>query len=423
LAFHLSESGATARAIPHWEKAGQRAASRAAHVEATDHYGAALDALRKQPDSIERAQQELSLLIRLTISLSSSRGYAVDEVHDVLTEARELCDRLGNVADLYPVLRGLCTFSIVRSDLEVAETLARRCLQIGEQTGHVPFLIEGDTPLGYILVGRGDYRQARFHLERALRLYAENEHAGLVFPTEQDPKMSCGSLLAVALHFQGDSPGAQRASRQAVGWARTLDRPFDLAYALCWASVTSRLRGDYLEAKHFAEEAVKVSETHGFRVWLLAGRWHLACAIGHLGQIEEAIALMEPAVASWSEAGVRYLATLFISPLAVFQAAAGRLEQARTSIDSAIKEALSCGDLSYLSGLHRIRADIMAKAPAPDLALVEADLRQAISIAKSQGAATLEAEATARLHDVLGHHMPRRRFPQTLTSERTHSER
>jgi hypothetical protein len=65
----------------------------------------------------------------------------------------------------------------------------------------------------------------------------------------------------------------------------------------------------------------------------------------------------------------------------------------------------------------------MAKAPAPDLALVEADLRQAISIAKSQGAATLEAEATARLHDVLGHHMPRRRFPQTLTSERTHSER
>lgn len=403
LAFHLSDSGAPAKSIPHWDKAGQRAASRAAHVEATDHYGAALDALRKQPESAERAQQELSLLIRLAISLSSSRGYAVDEVRDVLTQARELCDRLGNVADLYPVLRGLCTFSIVRNDLKIAEALARRCLQIGEQTGHVPFLIEGDTPLGYILVGRGEYRQAQFHLERALHRYAENEQAELVFPTEQDPRMSCSSLLAIALHFQGDAAGAERASGQALAWARALDRPFDLAYALCWASAAARLRGNYLDAKRLAEEAVEVSQTHGFGVWLLAGRWHLACAIGHLGQIEEAIALMEPAVAGWSQAGVRYLATLWISPLAEFQAAAGRLEQARTSIDAAITEALSCGDLSYLSGLHRIRADIMAHAPAADFALVAAELRQAISIAKSQGAATLEAEAAARLHDVLRH--------------------
>lgn len=97
------------------------------------HYSAALDLVRKQDEDIEREQRELSLLIPLAISLSSSRGYAIDEVRDVLTRARDICDRLGNLSALYPVLRGLCTFYITRNDLDIAEELARRCISIGEE--------------------------------------------------------------------------------------------------------------------------------------------------------------------------------------------------------------------------------------------------------------------------------------------------
>jgi class 3 adenylate cyclase/tetratricopeptide (TPR) repeat protein len=403
LAYHLSQSSAATEAIPYWEKAGLRAASRAAHVEAVDHYSAALDLIKGQAEGVERAQQELSCLMRLAISLASSRGYAVDEVKNVLTQARDVCDRLGNGSDLYPVLRGLCTFSIVRSDLEVAEELARRCLKIGEQTGSEAYLIEGHTPLGYILVGRGEYRRGQFHLEQALRLYAENEASGLVFPTEQDPKVSCGSLLAIAMHMQGDFLESERTSREALVWARTLNRPFDLTYALCFAAIVARLRGDYPQAKRSAEEAVKVSETHGFGAWLLCARLNLACAVGHLGQIDEAIEVLEPTLASYSQVGGRFLATDFIGQLAVFQGAANRLEQARTTIDAAISQAISCDDLFYLSRLHRIRADIMTKTKVPNFALVEAELRQAVSIARSQGAVTFEAEAVARLNEVIEH--------------------
>ena len=396
LAYHLTQGGAPAEAIPYWEQAGLNAASRAAHVEAVGHIRAALELTRQLPDDAKTGR-ELTLLARLALSLSSSQGYAVQEVRDVLTEARALCDRLGNVAGLYPILRGLCTFSIVSSDLAAAEEMARRCLQISEETGRPEHRIEADTPLGYILVARGEYRRGQRHLEHALRLYAESRGETLVFPTEQDPKVACLSMLAIAHHIQGDAAAAERASRDAVGTARSLRRPFDLAYALCFASKYESIRGNFLQAKRFAEEATGPCERHGFGVWLQAARLNYAIAIGHLGEVDRAIGMLETTLAEWRRIGCRYLATYSVGQLARFYAASGRLEEALSTTDSAVAQAFTTDDLFYLSALHRIRADILARLPGSSPELEAAELRQARSIARAQGAATFEADVVARL--------------------------
>jgi class 3 adenylate cyclase/tetratricopeptide (TPR) repeat protein len=399
-AYHLSQSGAPAEAIPYWEKAGQRAASRAAHADAAVHYSAAVDLVRKQDEGIERAGRELSLLIPLAISLTSSRGYAVDEVGDVLTQARNICDRLGNVSTLYPILRGLCAFHIVRGDLDIAEELARRCIRIGEETAHIPYLIEGDTVLGYVLHGRGELEQARVHLERAVRLYDENQDSGLVFPTAQDPKIASACLLAVTTHFQGDMAAAAARYEQSVAWARMLNRPFELVYALAYASYYCTLNKRYLQAKAFAEEAVNISQTHGFGHWHDLSQLGLGAAIAHLGPVEEAIRILESSLAKLDLTGCKYHVCFGVGELASCYATADRLELARTTIDTAIHKAANIGDRVHLCRLHRIRADIMAKAPKPAWDQVEQELRQAISIAQSQGAATLEAEVRAQWNEI-----------------------
>jgi class 3 adenylate cyclase/tetratricopeptide (TPR) repeat protein len=405
LAYHLSQGGAAAEAIPYWEQAGLNAASRAAHVEAVGHVRAALDLLRQLPDDDAKAGRELMLLVRLALSLSSSQGYVAQEVRDVLTEARAVCDRLGNVAVLYPVLRGICTFSIVSNDLAVAEEMAQRCLQISEQTGQPEHRIEADTPLAYVLVARGEYRQGQQHLERALRLYAENLGRGLVFPTEQDPKVACLSLLAFARQVQGDVAAGAAASREAVAFARSLKRPFDLAYALVWVSFYEAICGNFPQAKRFGAEAMELSEKHGFGLLLQAARLNHATAIGHLGEGERAIEALQTTLAEWRRIGARYTATAHIGHLALLQAASGRFEEALSTVDSAIAQAFAVGDLFYLSALHRIRADILGKLPGSSPELVAAELERAISVARTQGAATFEAAAAARLR-----HLPRRRL-------------
>jgi predicted ATPase/class 3 adenylate cyclase len=400
-AYHLSHSRTPFEAIPYWEKAGQRATLRAAHGDATVHYTAALDLIKRQAEGPEREQHELSILLPLAISLSSSRGYAVDEVRDALTQARNICDRLGNVSTLYPVLRGLCTFHITRNDLDIAEELARRCIGIGQQSENIPYLIEGYNALGYVLFGRGELEQARIYLELALCIYDKNEHLGLAFPTEQDPKMTCASLLTLTLHLQGASARAATECEQSVAWARRLNRPFDLAYALVFASQYCTLSKNYLQAKEFAEESMTISQAHGFGLWYLCAQLELGCALTHLGQIEEAISILEPGVARWAEIGCKFNSCFNMGELAVCYAAAGHLELARRTIDIAIERPGNDGDLAYLSRLYRIRADILAKAPAPDWGQIERDLRQAISIARSQGAAMLESEALVQLKEIL----------------------
>src|SRR4029450_3802653 len=71
LAHHYTEAGLSAQAIPYWQRAGQRAIERSAHLEAIAHLSKGLEVLGTLPDTPERAQQELDLQITLGAALSA----------------------------------------------------------------------------------------------------------------------------------------------------------------------------------------------------------------------------------------------------------------------------------------------------------------------------------------------------------------
>ena len=64
LAHHYTEAGLAAHAMHYWQRAGERAAERSAHVEAIGHLRQALEVLMLLPDTSERAQQELDTATR-----------------------------------------------------------------------------------------------------------------------------------------------------------------------------------------------------------------------------------------------------------------------------------------------------------------------------------------------------------------------
>jgi class 3 adenylate cyclase/tetratricopeptide (TPR) repeat protein len=403
VAYHLSRGKNEIEAVPHWEKAGQRAASRAAHSDAAARYRAGLEIIGRQTEGLARAQAELPLLVHLAISLASSRGYSHPEILGVLTRARDICDMLGNVSALFPVLRGLSVFSIVRNDLVAAQELGNRCLAIGEETGHVPFLIEAHHQLGYVFGGRGDFAKARFHLERCVELYDENETGIVLVPHEQDPRISSLCQLANTLYLAGDAAAASAVHRRYMDLARKLGRPYDLAYALNFAAYYLNISGKHQEAMRLAEEAIGLCEAHGFGLWNLSAHFEVGNAHAGLGRPQEAIAVLEPTLARWEAIGCRCYVCTRIGTLALCYADCGRFDQALTTIDQAIRQAVEADDTVDLSRLHRIRADILEKSPSRDRAEIERELREAIVIAQKQGAGTHEAAAQARLLELFPH--------------------
>jgi predicted ATPase len=83
LAHHYTEAGLNAQAVGYWQRAGQRASTRSAYVEAIVHLTKGLEVLTTLPDTHERAQQELELQITLGPALMNTRGFMAPEVERV----------------------------------------------------------------------------------------------------------------------------------------------------------------------------------------------------------------------------------------------------------------------------------------------------------------------------------------------------
>ena len=284
LAYHFTESGAIAEAIPLWAEAGQRAASRAAHVEAVAHQQTALDLLRLQPVDDARVGTKLKLLIGLTVSLAASRGYSDPEVAKVLAEARDICDALGNAAELFSVLRGICNFAIVACDLAAAEETARRCLAIADQTGLVEHRIEADCAMGYILYRKGDLVAARCYLERAEHLYDEHDGSQLAFPMPHDPLCTSLAALEQVLYAMGNDADAERVDAKLIAHARSLGRTYDLAWTLLFMALFELFRGNFTKVLQLMDEGTGICAANGYALIGVIATLYRTIAAAHLGE-------------------------------------------------------------------------------------------------------------------------------------------
>src|SRR5207249_12173387 len=80
LAHHYTEAGLSAPAVAYWQRAGQRAVQRSAHVEAVAHLTRGLSLLTMLAETPERARQELALQLALAESLAATRWFAAPAV-------------------------------------------------------------------------------------------------------------------------------------------------------------------------------------------------------------------------------------------------------------------------------------------------------------------------------------------------------
>jgi predicted ATPase len=132
LAHHYSHSDNVSKAVEYLGRVGQQALQRSAHVDAISSLSAAIDLLQKLPDGPERIQRELPLQLTLGQAFIVQKGWAAQEVERAFTHARELCERLGDPPELFPVLFGLFSMYYLRGELRTAYELAEQLIRRAE---------------------------------------------------------------------------------------------------------------------------------------------------------------------------------------------------------------------------------------------------------------------------------------------------
>jgi hypothetical protein len=178
-----------------------------------------------------------------------------------------------------------------------------------------------------------------------------NHHAGVC----------ARAFTARALALLGDAEAARAAANEAVARARQASHPFTLALALVFAAATFHVLRESETVKQLADDAESVSLAHGFALmeaWARALKgWTLRDTAG-----AEALATVRAAVTAAAATGSRQFQTWLLGILAETYLAGGLVDQGIEATEQALAYAETTGERFYLAQLHRVRAQLAARA-------------------------------------------------------------
>src|SRR4030095_11320735 len=124
VAQHYTAAGCAEQAVVYWQRAGEHARERSAHLEAISHFTTGIELLTTLPETPEHTQHALTLHIGLGAALIITKGQAAPEGEHAYTQARALCQQVGETLDLVLVLFGLWRFYLTRAQLHTAREFA-----------------------------------------------------------------------------------------------------------------------------------------------------------------------------------------------------------------------------------------------------------------------------------------------------------
>jgi class 3 adenylate cyclase/predicted ATPase len=397
LAHHYTEAGLSERAVMYWHRAGQHAIERSAHVEAISHLRKGLEILQALPETLERARHELRLSITLGLPLIATKGYAAPEVGDVYTRARELCQQVGDVAELFPVLRGLWIFYVQQGKLQTACELGDQLLRQAQEQHDVGCMIEAHRALGSTLYFLGDFARAWAHQEQGGTLYDPQQHRALAFHYGQDPGVVCRAFAAVTLWSLGYPEAALRQSREALTLAQTLAHPFSFTYALFF---TARLHQHRREAQATCERAevlMTLAREHGFAQLLAMATMLRGWALTEQGQVAEGMGQTHQGLASYQSTAAEVSRPFFLGLLAAQYSRAGQAEEGLRILEEALAAVPIRGEHFYEAELYRLTGELALLSSADRQAQAEMCFQQALDMTRRQQAKSLELRVAMSL--------------------------
>ena len=186
LAHHYTEAGLTEQAVHYWHQAAQRAVERSAHVEAIAHLRQGLELLATLPETPERRQREVDMLIAW-------------EHRSVPPKAMQLLkwDRptrvLGSSVNTWKTLLSFSPCCVdcgiilsYAPSIQTAHALGEQLLTLAQQVQDAAMLVAAHRALGTTLFLQGAVAAAHTHFTQGLALYDPQQHRAAAFRYGED---------------------------------------------------------------------------------------------------------------------------------------------------------------------------------------------------------------------------------------------
>jgi len=399
LARHWTEAGEAEPAIAEWTRAGKAAEARNAFKEALESYQQALALLRTLADTPGRIHQELTLQTALGLALVMTKGLGAREVREAYDHARKLCEQVGDTPQIFPVLDGLCNFYIQREEMQTAQELAEQTLNLAEKQNDPQRRIAAHRTLVSTSFWRGAFVEAHQHCERIVALYKSESYQSLAPVYGLDPVVVSLSIGAWALWYLGYPDKALKRSEDTLALARQIGHRYSLAGALDTVAWTYAYRREGKKAIELASEGIALSIAQEFPHWRAMGvriRGLARTMTGEPGGVAE----LREGLDAYRATGAILNRAGGLADLARGLGCQGQFAEGLRMLDEALTSARETGLRYYEAEIHRFRGDLLL-AGANETAQAEQCFQIAVTVARNQSAKSLELRATMSLARLL----------------------
>jgi predicted ATPase len=397
LAMHFERGLDYQRAVRYLQQAAENAARRHAPHEAIALLTKGVELLTTLPETRERIQREVDMLIALGASLIATQGYAAPEVAQTYTRAQQLCQHLDDPHQRFSTLRGLWNNYHVRAELQTAHALGEQLLTLAQQVQDTVMLMTAHRALGNTLFMRGAVAAAHTHFAQALALYDAPQHRATTSLFVEDVGVICLSRTSWTLWYLGYPDQALARSQAAVTLAQQVAHPLSLSFALGEAAVFHQFRREGRAAQAHAAAAIQLTTDQGFPHWRAYGAIVHGWALAHQGEAQEGIAQLQQGMLARLATGAALARPYFLSLLVEAHGATGQPEAGLTALTEAFTLVETSGECWYVPELYRLKGTLLLQQSPDHHVEAAACFQQALAIARRQQAKSWELRAAVSL--------------------------
>jgi class 3 adenylate cyclase/predicted ATPase len=395
LAHHASRGELWEKAVEYLHQSGKKSATRSAYREAVGYFKAALEALVHLPETRETLKHAIAVRIDLGPALIAITATSAPVVEQTYTEARALCEQLGETPQLFPVLWALARIHDSRGELSAGRELGEQLLELAQRSQDPALLLEAHHELWANLSSLGELISARTHVEQGFALYdlPKHKHHAVLYGGH-DPGVCCGYNAATVMWLLGYPDQALQRSLDSLALARELSHPYSMAHALFWAAWLHQHRGEFQAVQARIEEGMTLATEQGFPRWLGRGTVLRGWLLVEQGQTEAGIIqMLEGMAVRRARAAAVRDDTYYAALLAEAYRKTGQSFEGLNVITETLAKVQQTGSRIYEAELYRIKGELLLAQSLADEGGAEACFQNALKVARGQSAKSLELRA------------------------------
>jgi class 3 adenylate cyclase/predicted ATPase len=404
LAHHAVRGEAWEKAVVYLREAGMKASMRSANVDAVNYFTKGLDIVQTLPEGAERDREELALLLGFGSTIQALKGLGAPDAERVFSRARDLSERVGDTGAAFQALWGLWMASAGQSRIALARGIGAELLTLAERTNDRVFLLQAHHAMWATAFWLGELAAAEHHVERGITLYDREQHRSLAFLYGGHDAGTCCRWFSAWIHWLLGRPvQAAAASGAAMALAAQVAHPPTIAIALTWACALLYFERNARETGHLARRLIDLATERDLPPWRVAGTIFEGWVRAESGEGAAGIAqIREGLLAAATTGTLMPLQPLYMLVLADVCWKLGHVEEGVRATDETLAMMATRGERIWLSELHRLKGELLRMRAPSDHASAEASFREALAIARQQGAQAWELRAATSLGRLLG---------------------